>query len=151
MSILNYCNTVWETTSNTLLFKLQKLQNFAIRVADGTARTYDHVTPLFERLQWLDIKKSITFNTAITMFKLNNNCYPHPIMTVETVGSVTGSTTRQHDCLYVARVHTQSDGRSLATRAPSLWNTPATCTEGTEHPHIQIKADALSSYKLKCT
>ncbi len=35
MNILNYCNTVWGTTNNTLLFKLQKLQNFAIRVADG--------------------------------------------------------------------------------------------------------------------
>ncbi len=114
LSILNYCNTVWGTTNNTLLFKLQKLQNFAIRVADGTARKYDHVTPLFERLQWLDNKKSITFNTAITMFKLKNNCYPHPITTVETVSSVTGSTTRQHDCLCVASVHTQSGGRSPA-------------------------------------
>ncbi len=73
---------------------MQKLQNFAIKVADGKAGKYDHVTPIFERLQWLDIKKSITFNTAITIFKLNNNYYPHPIMTLETVNGVTGSTTR---------------------------------------------------------
>ncbi len=51
MSILNYCNTLWGATNNALLFKLQKLQNFVIRVGDGTARKYDHVTPLFKRLQ----------------------------------------------------------------------------------------------------
>ena len=51
MSIINYCNTIWGTTNNTLLSKIQKLQNFAIKVTDCKARKYDHVTPLFEKLQ----------------------------------------------------------------------------------------------------
>lgn len=122
MSILNYCNTIWGTTHNTLLSKIQKMQNFAIKVTDGRARKYDHVTPLFEKLQWLTIKKQITFNTAITMFKLKANYYPHPVVNLQTVTSVTGSTTRQHNCLYVARVHTHSGGRALAVLGPSLWN-----------------------------
>ncbi len=45
--------TFWGTTKYTLLNKVQKVQNFAIKVVDGKARIFDHVTPLFTELQWL--------------------------------------------------------------------------------------------------
>ncbi len=51
LSILSYCNIVWGTTNTTLLAKTQKLQNFAIMVADGNTRKYDHVTPMFRRME----------------------------------------------------------------------------------------------------
>ncbi len=35
LNILNYCNTIWGTTNNTLLKKAQKLQNFAAKIIDG--------------------------------------------------------------------------------------------------------------------
>ncbi len=53
LSIIKYCTTIWGTTNSTLISKVQKLQNFAIKVADGKARKYDHITPLFKDLQWL--------------------------------------------------------------------------------------------------
>ncbi len=55
LSIIKYDITVWGTTNSTLINKVQKLQNFAIKVVDGKARKYDHVTPLFKDLQWLKI------------------------------------------------------------------------------------------------
>ncbi len=42
MSILNHCNTVWGTTNNTLLFKLQKLQKSELL----TARQENMTMPL---------------------------------------------------------------------------------------------------------
>ncbi len=55
LRVLNYCVTIWGTTNNTLLTKTQKLQNFAIKVADGRAQKCDHVTPIFKELEWLNI------------------------------------------------------------------------------------------------
>ncbi len=80
------------------------------------------------------------------MFKLKNNYCPHPIMTVETVSSVTASTTKQHDCLCVARVHTQSGGRSLAIRGPSLRNTLPQHEQ--EAPNIHTFKSKLRHYLL---
>ena len=45
MSFINYCLKVWGATSNTQLQRVQKLQNFAARVAIGNVRKYDHITP----------------------------------------------------------------------------------------------------------
>ena len=70
LSIINYCITIWGTTNSTLINKVQKIQNFAIKVADGKARKYDHVTPLFKDFQWLKIKDLITFTLKTKVFKL---------------------------------------------------------------------------------
>ncbi len=51
LSVLNYCVTIWGRTNNTLLTTTQNLQNFAIKVADGRAEKYDHVTPVFKELR----------------------------------------------------------------------------------------------------
>ncbi len=45
LNLLSYCNTVWGTTNIILIDAVQKLQNFAIKVVDGRAKNYDHVTP----------------------------------------------------------------------------------------------------------
>ena len=122
LSVLNHCNIIWGTTNTTLLTKIQKLQNFAIKVADGNARKYDHVTPIFRRLEWLNTKKIIYLNTAVTLYKQLNNYYPLTIINLPTVNNLTGSSSRQQNNLFVPRVITQSGGRSLSVRGPSLWN-----------------------------
>ncbi len=48
LSILNHGITVWGTTNSTLINKIQKVQNFAIKIADGQAKKIDPVTPLFK-------------------------------------------------------------------------------------------------------
>ena len=69
LSLINYCNTIWGTKNNTLNNTTQKLQNFAIRVADGRARKYDHVTPISQDSKWLNIKNTSLFNTLVTVYK----------------------------------------------------------------------------------
>ena len=56
LSIINYCIGIWGTTNVTLIHRIQKVQNFAAKVAIGGARKYDHVTPVMKDLQWLRIK-----------------------------------------------------------------------------------------------
>ncbi len=52
LTLLNYHNTIWGTTNITLIDAVQKLQNFAIKVADRRIKKYDHATPLFIELEW---------------------------------------------------------------------------------------------------
>ena len=122
LTVLDYCNTIWGTTNTTLLSKTQKLQNFAIKVADGNARKFDHVTPIFRKMEWLNVMKTIQFNTAVTLYKQLNCHYPLNIIDLPTVNTLTGSVTRQQNDLYVPRAVTQSGSRSLSVRGPSLWN-----------------------------
>ena len=50
--INNYCFVVWDSASNFYLSRVQKLMNFAARVAIGTVRKYDHI-PHFLK-SWAD-------------------------------------------------------------------------------------------------
>ncbi len=46
LSLINYCIIIWGSTNETLLDDVQKIQNFAAKVAVGCCRKYDHVTPV---------------------------------------------------------------------------------------------------------
>lgn len=122
LSIINYCITVWGTTNSTLISKVQKVQNFAIKVADGKARKYDHVTPLFKDFQWLKIKDLITFTLITKVFKQKIKDYPDHILSLPTVNNMTDSTTRQQNNLYVPRTNTDAGARSTHVLGPKLWN-----------------------------
>ncbi len=145
--LLSHCNTVWGTTNITLMDAvLQKLQNFAINVADGRAKKYDHVTPLFNELEWLCIKKAISFNTAVTTYKQVNNFYPQHVVNLTTVTDITDSRTRQQFQLYVPRTNTQSGGRSFSVTAPVLWSKLPPGVK--ETASVQTFAANLKSYIL---
>ena len=51
LSMMNYCLKIWGTTTGAQMQKVQKLQNFAARVAVGGIRKYDHITPIMYNLQ----------------------------------------------------------------------------------------------------
>ncbi len=50
LSLINYCISICGSTCKTLLHSVQKLQNFAAKVAIRGARKYDHATPFIEEL-----------------------------------------------------------------------------------------------------
>ncbi len=76
LSLVNYCIRIWGTTNATLLNNVQKLQNFAAKVAVGGARKYDHVSPIIKELRWLKIKEKHVFDTCTNMFKTMYGSYP---------------------------------------------------------------------------
>ena len=68
-SLMNYCISIWDSTNVTLLHRVQKLKNFASKVALGGASKHEHVTPIIKELQWMTIKDKFVFEKCIIMYK----------------------------------------------------------------------------------
>lgn len=69
-SKINYCQTVWGKCSKSQRDRVQKCVNFAAKtVCNGNYRKKDHVTPLIERLKWLNIDNRLTLKEIIHVFK----------------------------------------------------------------------------------
>ena len=122
MSIVNYCFTVWGSTSLVHLGKVQKLQNFAARVINGNIRKYEHVSPFIKELGWLKIKDKYTFNICTFVFKVLRNCFPDWLYSFNTINTELGINTRNANNLIVRRAKTDIGSREMYTRGPFLWN-----------------------------
>ena len=122
LSIINYCNTIWGTTNATQIDRVQKLQNFAAKVAEGNAKKFDHVTPILKELEWLNVKDIITLDTLCTMFKHVNNVYPSHILNLSLVKDMAPSCTRQQDQLFVPRTNTEMGSKRIDVQGANLYN-----------------------------
>ena len=141
LSLIEYCIRIWGTTNETLLSNVQKIQNFAAKVAIGGARKRDHVSPIFKELQWLKIKQAHEFYVCTTMYKILRGFYPDWLFTgiFNTVHDVTNNVTRWNKKLYVPRSKTQSGDRRLAVLGAKLWNSlPPAVTQ--THSQSSFKA-----------
>ena len=63
-SKLFYCSSVWSSTTQANLDKLQAVKNFACRILCG-AKKFDHITPLLKGLRWLPIRQQLYFRFAV--------------------------------------------------------------------------------------
>ena len=63
-------------TTREQLDRIQKVLNFAAKIAYGGARKYDHVTPIMKSLQWMDIENKIVFDICTFTFKVINQTAP---------------------------------------------------------------------------
>jgi len=122
LSIINYCSRVWGVTNTTQIKRVQKLQNFAAKVAVGGLRKYDHVSPAFKELEWLRIENQCFYDMCIFVFKILNNQFPEFLFDVLTVREVRGMMTRQSNDLYVPRTNTVTGAKMLTVRGPQIWN-----------------------------
>ncbi len=59
VSLMNYCIAMWGFTNVNLLHRVQKLENFAVKIASGEGSKDDHVTPIIKGLQWVIIKGNL--------------------------------------------------------------------------------------------
>ena len=122
LSIINYCSRIWGTTTREQLDRVQKVQNFAAKVAFGGARKYDHVTPIFKDLQWMDVKSKITFDICTFTFKVISNMLPDWLFSFPSVGEVQERPTRQANCLAIKRTKTNLASRAITIKGPKEWN-----------------------------
>ena len=68
-SRLLVCCTIWRTTSDTNLGKVQKIQNCGMRIIlQCHPRT--HIADMLLNLKWLSIKQRIMFLTTVLVFKI---------------------------------------------------------------------------------
>ncbi len=121
LSLINYCSLVWGMANRTQLDRVQKLQNFASKVAIG-ARKYDHVTPILKQLTWLKIEDNILYDVSVLVFKILRNYFPDWLFTLQTVGETRNILTRQINDLVVPRVTTDYGNRILTVKGPRIWN-----------------------------
>ena len=63
-SKLDSFNAVLTGLSTPLLNKLQKVQNSAARLLNGTKK-YDHITPVLKKLHWLPVKSRIDYKILL--------------------------------------------------------------------------------------
>ena len=53
---IDYCFKIWGSAGKTQIQRVQKLQNFAAKIAVGNVRKYDRATPCINELNWLKIE-----------------------------------------------------------------------------------------------
>ena len=70
LSILNYALKVLGSANKTNIKRVQRLQNFAGKVAVGGARRRDHASPIIEKLNWLRMDKKYIYEICIFIFKI---------------------------------------------------------------------------------
>ncbi len=68
LSLVKYGMAVWGTTNKTMLMKVQKLQNFPVKVAVGGRRRSDHASPILKDLRWLNILKKCAYEKCLVIF-----------------------------------------------------------------------------------
>ena len=138
LSVINYCISIWGSTTKTLLHTVQKLQNFAAKVAVGGARKCDHVTPIMKELKWLNVEDKYFLEKCSIVYRAVNELYPDWYLKFSTVGENTVSTTRQENNLYIQRSRTESGARATTVCGPKLWNLL---------PHDVVNSGNLHSFK----
>ena len=132
LSLINYCIRIWGTTNDTLISSVQKLQNFAVRIAIGGVNKYDHISPFYDELHWLRVKQKNVFEVGTAIFKMLRGFYPDWFVSLRTRQDITSSVTRQGHSLHVPRTKTHSGDRHTTILGARLWNAlPPSLTQET--------------------
>lgn len=68
ISRLDYCNVLYLGVSQSLLSRLQLVQNAAARLLTGTKKR-EHISPVLVSLHWLPVKYHIQFKALLFVSK----------------------------------------------------------------------------------
>jgi flagellar biosynthesis chaperone FliJ len=122
-SKLDYCNALLYGLPNTMLQKLQRIQNTSARIITRTSR-YSHITPVLQELHWLPVKARIDFKVLTHTFKALHEQAPAYVSGMLKVYQPTRSLRSQNSLtLVVPHTRTVTYGeRSFYAAAPTLWN-----------------------------
>ena len=67
-SRLDYCNALLYGVPQTLMAKLQRVQNCAARIVTRRSR-FDHISPVLKDLHWLPVHRRVQFKTLLYTYK----------------------------------------------------------------------------------
>ena len=117
------CCSVWGCCGETLLDKLQKLQNCPARIV--TNSSYDASSlPLIGSLGWLTIKEMIEFETATTVYKSLHGLAPQymQLMFAKLLENTSRSLRNTNTDLRIPRFATSNGQRSFSNRGENVCN-----------------------------
>ena len=149
LSVINYGIRIWGSTYKTQIHRVQKLQNFAAKVAVGGATKQDHVTPYLKDLNWLKIKEKYKLEIGALTYSIVRECLPAWLFTLPTLNNIRGHPreTRQNESLYVPKHNTCFGARALQVEAPIFWNSlPSYVKQASSLPCFK---ERLKSYLLQ--
>ena len=109
---------------NTVMKKMQNVQNTAARIVTRTSR-YSHITPVLKELHWLPVQYRVQYKTLTTTYKALHGQSPEYIQNMLKVYSPQRNLRSKHNAttLVVPSCRTAMYGdRSFVTIAPKLWN-----------------------------
>ena len=122
LSIINYGIKTWGTANKSHMQQIQKLQNFAAKVALGGGTKRDHVTPFLRELGWLKINKKYHYELAVMTYNILKGKVPSYLFHLPYVSDMSTVPTRQQHQLHVPKTRTNTGARSMLVAAPTLWN-----------------------------
>ena len=128
LSMIDYCNSVYGGLTEKNLFKLQKIQNNAVRFIYGLygSKRRTSITPLLKKLHFLPVKYRTQFKVSMLVFKCVNNLAPEYLTALISLREVNRRSSRLDDDYYRLKIPTPP--RFTRTQAafsyysPSIWN-----------------------------
>jgi len=123
-SLLDYCNSLLYGVSNSLIRKVQSVQNAAARLLTGTRR-HEHISPVLRQLHWLPVQRRVDFKLACFVFSCLSG--QAPLYLADDIHLVSEGPRRRlrsstdRSCV-VPRTHNTFGDRSFAVAGPRIWN-----------------------------
>ena len=124
LSQLDYSNCLLMGTPNSVIWPLQKIQNFAARLVLLAPR-HHHSTPLLEKLYWLPISECIKYKVACICFSAINGsgpAYLSELLHVNTPSRTLCSSSGT-GILKIQQYKRKTHGfRTISCFGPPIWN-----------------------------
>jgi hypothetical protein len=122
-SRLDYCNSLFYGLPDSLLGRLQRVQNCIARVVVPSVRRRDHISPTLNALHWLPVRKRIEFKIALLTFKVLRNDQPTYLrQLVNQYVPCRSLRSEGKQLLKIPDIRSANGRRSFLYAAPTVWN-----------------------------
>jgi hypothetical protein len=123
ISQLNYCSLVWGKCNKSLLKEVQKVQNFAAKVACGYGKKRDHATPFRNNLSWLNMSENLKVSECLFVYKVINRLIPQWVINFPSNNDRRSELQlRNNNDLVILNRVTNMGQKSIKYSGPKEWN-----------------------------